>query len=528
MATPGLEPENLEMVLQTLRDYFERNLPFAKRTEWDHEDRCPEKEIRAMMDAETGLHLIYIPEEYGGLGASPHDIYRFCEEIGRLDLGIATAVLAVSLGTEPIVVGGTAEQKARWIGRVAEEGLLVAYAVTEPEAGSNVEALKTRAEPVTGPDGKTTAYRITGVKQFISNGGIADLYTVLAKAPGGPSFFVVERKTDGVGVGKKEEKHGIRLSDTAQVILENVEVPAENLLGNEEGRGIDQANKVFGYTRLMVAALGLGGAGAAVRRAVDYAMQRKQFGTLLSEKQGYMHKLIVPYAVRIEAARAYIEEVARALGEGSKDLHVEGSIAKLFATETGNAAADAAIQALGGYGYCREYEVEKIKRDVRVLTIYEGTSEIQQNIIGLFRLRAHVRSRGALYEDQAKETEALGEQVGGPHAAAALRLVGKSILQAFRSKISKQQHVLFEIADSVVDAEVAAALCRKAAKGPEALKAAARVWASEAVSLGSRRLPRLFEEENAELRAIIEGKADGYPGRLADLDAVARGLAQPV
>ncbi len=528
-----LDPDELNTVIDTLKEFSANTFPLEKRLEWDHQDHCPEQEVRALLGPDVGLHLVFIPEELGGMGAHPYDVYRVCEEFAKIDLGIATVLFAVSLGLDPIFVGGTPEQQEKWVGQVVEKGLLVAYAVTEPEAGSNVEALRTTAEPVPGPDGKPRAYKLNGAKQFISNGGIADLYTILAKTPGGPSFFVVERGTKGLTPGKKEDKHGIRLSNTTQVILEDAEVPAENLLGLQEGEGIKQSNKVFGYTRVMVAAFGLGAGRVVMEKAIAYAKERKQFGTPLCDLAGFTGKLIVPHAIRLEASQALIEEVVEGLMDPSKDLHVEGSIAKLFATETGNAAAEAAIQALGGYGYCREYEVEKIKRDARILTIYEGTSEIQQNIIGLFRLRTNVRSKGAFYEGIAKEMEALGAEVGGPAVAAAARTLGHAINAAFKLKLSRNQHVLFGLADSIVETETAAALCRRAAKGDDYLKAASRLWAAEASSACCQRILKLFrgseavnEETLSKLRELADEKTllESHKSDLADMATIVKKL----
>ena len=191
------------------------------------------------------------------------------------------------------------------------------------------------------------------------------------------------------------------------MLLQDVVIPAENIVGEREGEGLKQANEVFGFTRLMVAAFGLGAGQAALERAIAYSKQRKQFGTYLAEKQGFTHKLLVPNSVRLAAAQAYIEYVADLLDGGNTDRQVEGSVAKLFATEAGNVAADHAVQALGGYGYCVDFEVEKIRRDARILTIYEGTSEIQQSIIGLFRMRETVRSKGRFYTRMADEVEAV-------------------------------------------------------------------------------------------------------------------------
>jgi len=464
--TAGLSPEMCEMVIQTLRQVVKRDLPESRILELDATDEFPHDIIQKLLSSEVGLHLIFLPEEVGGLGGGARDICRVSEEMAYVDLGVATAFLAICLGTDPIIVGGTGQQKSHWLGRIASEGLIVAYGVTEPEAGSNVAALQTTAQPVTDSTGKVTAYRLNGVKQFITNGGVAQLYTILARAPGGPSFFIVERDTPGLTVGKKEEKHGIRASNTTGVMLEEVDVATENLVGGVEGQGLKQANAVFGYTRLMVGAFGLGGGQAALDRALAYSRTRQQFGAPLIDKEGYVLKLLVPHWIDLAAGRAYVEETALRIDQGEIDLQVEGSIAKLWCTEAGNRAADAALQALGGYGYTREFMVEKFRRDVRITNIYEGTSEIQQNIIGLYRWKENVRSKGAFYEDQATRLETLQRQhngMGATQTAAALRGLGATIQHCHQRRLTKHQFVLFNLADLATQAEVAAALVRKAA-----------------------------------------------------------------
>ena len=239
---------------------------------------------------------------------------------------------------------------------------------------------------------------------------MAKIYTILALAPGGPSWFVVERGAEGFSQAKPEDKHGIRASNTAALFLEDVYVDADRLIGGVEGVGLAQAQAVFGYTRLMVAAFGLGGGWAALKRAIPYAQQRIQGGAPLSQKQGYTHKLIVPNAVRLEAARAYIEWVAERLDTEDSELQTEGAVAKYLATEAGNKAAEDSIQALGGYGYTHEYMVEKIKRDVRITTIYEGTSEIMEWTIARDRWQLHLKSRGVHFRDWAARLDATGPQ----------------------------------------------------------------------------------------------------------------------
>ena len=349
------------------------------------------------------------------------------------------------------------------------------------------------------------AYRLDGTKQFISNGTVADLFTILARAPGGPSFFVVERGAAGLTPGRMEVKHGIRSSNTAQVVLEDVRVPADQLIGGEEGKGLHQANEVFGFTRLMVAAFGLGGGVAALRRAVAYSKERTQFDKPLHAFKGYTHKLLLPHAIDLEAARSYIEEVAGRLDAGEPGLQTEGSIAKYFATEAGNAAAEAAIQAHGGYGYTREYMVEKIKRDVRITTIYEGTSEIQQNIIYLYRFRQNLRSKGAFYRDQAPAAADLGDAVGGPLVARLTEALAHTLLTFHKLKLTRGQHVTFMLADRITEVEHALALARRAARlDRPGVSACSRVFAAEVASRFAAATLRALAAAGVEAQTIAE------------------------
>jgi alkylation response protein AidB-like acyl-CoA dehydrogenase len=522
--TARLEPGDLDLIVDTLRDFTDRNATLEQRLHWDETDTCPAEVVRAMLGPEVGLHLPFLPAEYGGMGGGAYDIYRLSCEFAQIDLGLATSMLAVALGTDPIRVGCTIAQKEKWLPRIAGEGLIVAYAVTEPEAGSSVQNVQTVARPIANEAGAITHYALTGVKQFISNGSIADLYTVLAKAPGGPSFFIVERDAPGLTPGKHEVKHGIRLSDTAQVIFEEVVVPADQLIGQIEGEGLKQANEVFGFTRLMVAGFGLGAGLRALEKAIAYSKQRRQGGTLLSEKQGFTHKLLVPNSVRLAAAKAYIEYVADLLDSGDTDRQVEGAIAKIFATEAGNIAADDAVQALGGYGYCVEYEVEKIRRDARILRIYEGTTEILQNIVGLHRMRESVRSKGAFHGAMADQVEPFID-AGGPAVAQAARFLATALDVLFRERLSRQQHLLMECATSIVEVETAVALVRAAGvSGDPLLKAQSRVWASEIAVSVPMRVLKLFGtpwlESSADLGSVIASQA----GRLADMDFIAAAI----
>jgi alkylation response protein AidB-like acyl-CoA dehydrogenase len=375
-------------------------------------------------------------------------------------------LFATFLGSDPITVGATVEQKKKWLGRIADEGILFAYGATEPEAGSDLGSLKTTADRVE-KEGRIVGYKINGAKQWISNGGIADAYTVLANTPAGPSWFIVDKGVPGFNQDKPEDKHGIRLSNTAALAFNDVYVDADRLIGGVEGQGLLQAQAVFGYTRVMVAAFGLGAGWAALDRAIPYSAKRIQGGTPLSEKQGYTHKLIVPNAVRLEAGRAFIEETAERIDAGTEgSLNTEGAIAKYMSTEAGNAAAEASIQALGGYGYTHEYMVEKISRDVRITTIYEGTSEIMEMTISRDRWQLHLKTRGQHYHDYAHKVEALHAahpNVGADVAALALHALAEVMEKARANRLTRHQHILLRLGEWIAYAESAATLARRAA-----------------------------------------------------------------
>jgi alkylation response protein AidB-like acyl-CoA dehydrogenase len=541
----GLDKSTLELSLKSLKDFAKDYLPDEKLLEWDAKDECPLEIVRQMC-GDLGIQLLFIPEEFGGMGGGAFDVYRICEEMARIDLGIATGVLATFLGSDPIVVGGTPEQKKHWLTRIADEGLLFAYGATEPEAGSDLAALRTTAERVMDGD-RVAGYKISGSKQWISNGGVADAYTVLANAPGGPSWFIVEKDTPGFRHERPEEKHGIRLSNTAALSLADVYVDADRLVGGVEGQGLAQAQAVFGYTRLMVAAFGLGGGWAALARAIPYSTERIQAGSPLSEKTGYTHKLIVPHVARLEAARAYIEETAERIDAGEGNLNTEGAIAKYMATEAGNRAADAAIQAFGGYGYTHEYMVEKVKRDVRITTIYEGTSEIMEMTISRDRWQLHLKTRGQHYHDEARRLEQLHTrqpQAGADIAALACHALAEVMEKARVARLTRYQHILLRLGELIAFAECAGSLARRAARFAEgkshekayrrfnaaALAALARIFAREAArKVATDGLAWVVGAGGVEEREVgaLE-TAMGFPaihraqaGLVADMDYVA-------
>ena len=523
MGTTVLDVDVLNATLESIREFAAQRLTDKTLLEFDAADEMPVDVVRAMC-GQLGLQLLFVPVEYGGVGAGATDVYRVCEAMARIDLGIATGVLATSLGSDPIRIGGTPEQRERWLGRVAAEGLLVAYAATEPEAGSDLAALRTVATPMGG------GYRLNGRKQWISNGGVADVYCVLALAPGGPSWFIVERDTPGLSHGKREEKHGIRASNTAAVFLDGVEVAGDRLIGGVEGQGLQQAQAVFGYTRLMVAAFALGAGWDALDRAVRYSRERSVSGGPLAEKQAYTHKLIVPHAVRLEAARAFLEETAARLDAGEGSLNTEGAIAKLVATEAANDAADAALQAMGGYGYVREYMVEKLRRDVRITTIYEGTSEIMEMTIARDRWQAHLKTRGDHYHEQARSLERLAREqpaCGAAIAALACDALADLLEKCRIDRLTRSQHVLLRLGEVIARVECSSSLVRRAANtapdaksamrvAPPALAAAARIFARDAALH--------VVDEGIRWAGAQTGVAQVHAaqaGLLADMDAVA-------
>jgi alkylation response protein AidB-like acyl-CoA dehydrogenase len=497
--------KTLKLSLKSLRDFAKKRLPDAELIALDERDECPLEIVQHMCSPDKlGIQLLFIPEEYGGMGGGAFDVYCVCEEMAHIDLGIATAVLATFLGSDPITVGATPEQKKIWLSRIADEGLLFAYGATEPDAGSDLAALQTTADPVM-QDGRVVGYKINGAKQWISNGGIAGAYTVLANTPAGPSWFIVEKGAPGFTHDEPEDKHGIRLSNTAALSFTDVYVDADRLVGGVEGQGLNQAQAVFGYTRLMVAAFGLGGGWAALDRAIPYSTKRIQAGAPLSEKQGYTHKLIVPNVARLEAGRAFIEETAERIDAGEGSLNTEGAIAKYMSTEAGNAAAEASIQALGGYGYTHEYMVEKISRDVRITTIYEGTSEIMEMTISRDRWQLHLKTRGQYYHEQARKFEALTArhpEVGAGVAALALHALAEVMEKARIGRLTRYQHILLRLGELIAYAESAGSLARRAAlmaEGKLNEKASLRF---DAVGLAA--VSRIFARE-AALKVAEDG-----------------------
>ncbi len=373
----GLSETQLE-IRDMVRE-FARERVKPVRAELDEKEIFPRELLNEL--ARMDLMGLYIPSEYGGFGAeSMMDFLVAIEELSRVCIGVSVSYAANALGADPILIGGSDEQKKKFLPPLAKGEKLAAFALTEPNAGSDAGGIQTTAVL------KGDKYILNGTKQWITNGGEADTYSVLAvtnksKGARGVSCFVVEKGTPGFSFGKKENKLGIRASATRELIFENCEVPKENLLGRE-GMGFIIAMKTFDVSRPGIAAQGVGLAQGALDEAVSYARERIQFGRPIIANQG-LQWMLADMATQVESARALVYAVARTFDSGAKDISKLSAMCKLYATDVAMRVTTDAVQVLGGYGYMREYPVEKMMRDAKILQIYEGTNQIQREVIGL-------------------------------------------------------------------------------------------------------------------------------------------------
>ena len=329
--------------------------------------------------AEMDFFRIYIDEQYGGLGLGTMGLVLATEELSRACGGIALGFAGTALGVMPLLLAGNDEQKQKYLPDLADGKMLAGFGLTEPNAGSDAGSLQTRAVK----DGND--YILNGVKHFITNGGVGKFYTVIAitnpsRGARGASAFIVEEGTPGFSYGKKENKMGIRASATSELIFEDCRVPGENLLG-KEGMGFMVAMRTLDRSRPGVAAQALGIAQGALDHAVAYSRQRIQFGQPISALQAIQFKL-ANMATRVEAARNLIYHVGKNVDAGETNFSKEAAMAKYYASEVAMYVTTEAVQVFGGYGYMKEYPVEKYMRDAKITQIYEGTSEIQQGVIG--------------------------------------------------------------------------------------------------------------------------------------------------
>lgn len=328
--------------------------------------------------AESDICGIYIPEQYGGMGGGIMDLAVATEELSWGCAGMALGFAATGLGTFPIILFGNEQQKAKYLPDIASGKKLAAFCLTEAEAGSDAGSIKTTARK------EGDYYILNGTKQWITNAGEAETYTVVAmtdktKGARGASAFIVEKNYPGVSFSKKENKLGIRSSATREVIFTDCKVPKENLLG-KEGLGFIVAMRTFDYSRPGVAAQALGISQRALDESVKYARGRKQFGHSISTFQGIQF-MLADMAMLLEASRALIYSSARMIDSGSKDIAAASAISKCFASDAAMKITTDAVQIFGGYGYMKEYPVEKLMRDAKITQIYEGTNQIQRAVI---------------------------------------------------------------------------------------------------------------------------------------------------
>ena len=368
---------------------LEKMLPV--RAELDEKEEFPWEIVK--ISAEAGLMGVSMPEEYEGFGGGILEYCLVAEELSRVCLGIATSVVASGLGAMPILLFGSPEQKKKYLPDIAKGRKLAAFGLTEADAGSDAGAIRTTATR------KGEGYVLNGTKQWITNGGEAEVYSIIAmtnrsKGPRGASALIVEKGTPGFDFGKKEKKMGIRSSATRELVFQDCFVPKENLIG-KEGMGFIVTMRTFDRTRPGVGAQGVGVAQGALDEAVHYAREREQFEKKIISFQAVQH-LLADMATLVEAARALVYSVARYVdqSENPKEISKVSGMAKVFASDVAMRVTTDAVQIFGGYGYMRDYPVEKMMRDAKILQIYEGTNQIQRNVIGLELSKEYAGKKG--------------------------------------------------------------------------------------------------------------------------------------
>ncbi len=369
-----LTEEQLEFKELARKVAEEKMRPLSEK--YDEEGIFPWDIVEIM--AQTDLFRVLIPEEYDGISGKVLDIALITEEMCKVDAGISLSLGGTGLGMYPILLDGSEEQKQKYLPQIASGKRLAAFALTEANAGSDAGGVETTAVL----DGDE--YILNGTKQWITNGGVAQIYTVFAltdksKGARGASCFIVEDGTPGFTYGKKENKMGIRASCTRELIFDNCRIPKANLVGRE-GLGFMIAMRTLDKSRPMVGAQALGIATGAYEIALKYSKERIQFGKPISSFQGVQF-MLADMAIEIEAARALIYATARMIDAGSKKYSKESAMCKTFASDMAMKVTTDAVQILGGYGYMKEYPVEKMMRDAKITQIYEGTNQIQRSVI---------------------------------------------------------------------------------------------------------------------------------------------------
>ncbi len=358
------------------------------RAELDEQGKFPWDIMKAM--AQADLFGLFIPEEYGGLGKKSLELCIAVEEISKACLGVSTSYAANALGTYPLILFGSDAQKKKFLPNIAAGKRLVAFGLTEANAGSDAGGIQTTAKL------ERNEYVINGTKQWITNGGEAEVYTIIAitdksKGARGASAFVVEKGTPGFTFGKKENKMGIRASATTELIFNNCRIPKENLIA-KEGMGFIVAMKTLDSSRTGVGAQGVGVAQGAIDEAIKFARHRIQFCQPVTSFQAVQH-MLADMQTQTEAARALVYSVARFVDTGAKDVSRASAMAKLFATDVAMKVTTDAVQVMGGSGYMKEYPVEKMMRDAKILQIYEGTNQIQRNVVAQDMIKEAARQK---------------------------------------------------------------------------------------------------------------------------------------
>ncbi|GAA1191536.1 acyl-CoA dehydrogenase [Streptomyces hebeiensis] len=372
--------EEHDMLRETVRALAEAKIaPYAAAV--DEETRFPQEALDALVGAD--LHAIHVPEQYGGAGADALATVIVIEEVARVCASSSLIPAVNKLGSLPVILSGGEELKKKYLGPLAKGDAMFSYCLSEPDAGSDAGGMRTRAVR----DGD--AYVLNGVKRWITNAGVSEYYTVMAvtdpdKRTKGISAFVVEKSDEGVSFGAPEKKLGIKGSPTREVYLDNVRVPADRLIG-EEGTGFATAMRTLDHTRVTIAAQAVGIAQGALDYAKGYVRERKQFGKPIGDFQGVQF-MLADMAMKLEAARQLTYAAAARservhLGAGKEDLTFFGAAAKCYASDAAMEITTDAVQLLGGYGYTRDYPLERMMRDAKITQIYEGTNQVQRIVM---------------------------------------------------------------------------------------------------------------------------------------------------
>ncbi|MEV6988103.1 acyl-CoA dehydrogenase [Streptomyces sp. NPDC093228] len=367
--------EEHSMLRDAIRALAEAKIaPYAAAV--DEEARFPQEALDALVA--NDLHAVHVPEEYGGAGADALATVIVIEEVARACVSSSLIPAVNKLGSLPVILSGSEELKKKYLGPLAKGDAMFSYCLSEPEAGSDAAGMKTKAVR----DGDH--WVLNGVKRWITNAGVSEYYTVMAvtdpeKRSKGISAFVVEKSDPGVSFGAPEKKLGIKGSPTREVYFDNVRIPADRMIG-EEGTGFATAMKTLDHTRITIAAQALGVAQGAFDYAKGYVKERKQFGKAIADFQGVQF-MLADMAMKIEAARQLTYAAAAKSERGDSDLTFQGAAAKCFASDVAMEVTTDAVQLLGGYGYTRDYPVERMMRDAKITQIYEGTNQVQRIVM---------------------------------------------------------------------------------------------------------------------------------------------------